>query len=78
MPDTFQSSADALTAIQAHPLCAEYLATPTKFCVFYPSTYRIPGGCAVQRGTDDLTALTLLYQQLETFWAAQRLQVSAT
>jgi hypothetical protein len=73
---TYQSEADALAAIQAHPLCADMLTTPTRYAVFYPPTYRIPGGVAVQRGMDDLAALNLLYERLQDFWNAQRLQIA--
>jgi hypothetical protein len=73
----FQAVSDAETAIQAHPLCAEFLTTPTQFVVYYPSTYTLPGGVTVKRGSDDLAALNLLWQRLENFWTAQTLQVSA-
>lgn len=77
MTDT--STVESVTAqIQAHPLCASFVTTPQKFVVFYPSTYVVPNGAAVQRGSDDLGALTLLYQRLENFWNAQRLQVPAS
>jgi hypothetical protein len=74
----YQTVSDATAAIEAHPLCAQFMTTPQKFCVFYPTTYTIPGGAAVARGNDDLAALNLLYQRLQTFWTAQHLQVSAS
>lgn len=83
MPDTspsspFTTTTDAIAAIQAHPLCAQWLATPQKYVVFYPSAYAIPGGAAVPVGTDPLASLNLLYQRLVNFWAAQRLQIPAS
>lgn len=76
MTDT--STVESMTAqIQAHPLCASFTVTPQKYVVFYPETYKVPGGAAVQRGSDDLAALTLLYQRIDNFWNAQRLQVAA-
>jgi hypothetical protein len=74
----FTTVADAQAAIQAHPLCAQFLTTPQKYVVFYPAAYTIPGGAAVAIGTDQLAALNLLYQRLENFWNAQLLQVPAT
>lgn len=73
--DTFQSSGDALAGVKAHPLCSSYMETPSKYVVFYPDTYRIPSGTAVQKSGDVLADLSLLYRQLENFWQAQRLQV---
>lgn len=73
----YQSNADAIAAIQAHPVCAEYFSTPGSFVVFYPDAYKIPGGASVPRGLDDLAALNLLYDRIEQFWQAQRLQVPA-
>lgn len=64
--------------IEAHPLCASFVTTPQKFVVFYPDAYVIPGGTAVQRGSDDTAALQLLLQQLNGFWDVQSLQVPAT
>lgn len=74
---TYQSKAEAVAAIQAHPLCADYMETPGSFVVFYPDTYRIPGGASLPRGMDELATLNMLYDRLEQFWQAQRLQVSA-
>jgi hypothetical protein len=74
----FTTVAEAQAAIEAHQLCQSFLTTPTQFAVFYPDTYKIPGGASVKRGNDDLAALTLLYQRLDNFWNAQRLQVAAT
>ena len=71
------SVSDAQTAVLAHPLCADFVTTPQKFVVFYPDAYTIPGGCAVQRGSDDLSALQLLLRQLDDFWNVQTLQIAA-
>jgi len=74
--NSFVTLSDALAAVYAHPLCQSFQETPTQYVVFYPSTYKIPGGVTVQRGLDDLAAMTLLYQRLDDFWNAQRLQVA--
>lgn len=74
---SYQTASDAQAAIEAHPLCAQFMSTPGSFVVFYPDTYKMPGGAAVQRGMDDLAALNMLYDRIEQFWQAQRLQVSA-
>lgn len=76
MPDT--SANDALNAVKSHPLCQSYLETPTRYVVFYPSAYKIPGGAAVQKSGDVVADLTLLYQRMENFWQVQRLQVAKT
>ena len=74
----FATVADATAAIQAHPLCAQFMATSQKYVVFYPTAYTIPGGAAVAIGNNPLASLNLLYQRLQTFWQSQTLQVSAT
>ena len=74
----FATTADAIAAIQAHPMCSEFMTTPTKYVVFYPDAYKIPGGAAVPIGTNQVASLTLLYQQVDAFWQAQRLQIPAS
>lgn len=75
---TFSSQSDVLAAVQAHPLCASYLETPTQYVVFYPAAYKIPGGTSVRKSlAGALPDLTLLYTRLENFWTAQTLQISA-
>jgi hypothetical protein len=82
MPDTstndFATLADAQAAVEAHPLCQSFAVTPSRFVVFYPDTYKIPGGAAVDRGNDELAAMALLYKRIDDFWKSQRLQVERT
>lgn len=73
---TFATADAATAAIEAHPLCVSFTETPTRYAVFYPAAYKIPGGASVMRGTDDLTALTVLFNRMEDFWNQQRLKVS--
>lgn len=74
---TYTTVADATAAIQAHSICSLFMATPMKYVVYYPPSYTVPGGALVDRGGDDLAALNLLYDQIDTFWNAQRLQIAA-
>lgn len=74
---SYQTVSDATAAIQAHPLCASFMATPGSYVVFYPDAYTIPGGASVPVGIDPLASLNLLYDRIDQFWQAQRLQVSA-
>lgn len=69
----------ATAAIQAHPVCATFKAIPAAFVVYYPPTYTVPGGAMVKRGApeNDLVMLNQLYDLIDRFWSAQRLQVPA-
>jgi hypothetical protein len=73
---SYPTTSEAMTAIQAHQLCASMVTTPTQYVVYYPATYKVPGGVAVKRGNDDLAALNRLYDLLDNFWNAQTLQVA--
>lgn len=75
---SYLTVSDAQAAVEAHPLCASFMNTPGSFVVFYPDTYKIPGGASVPKGINQLAALNLLYDRIDAFWQAQRLQVSAT
>jgi hypothetical protein len=68
---------EATAAIKAHSVCAVFQTTPGFFVVYYPNSYRIPGGASVKRGTDDLSALNQLYDTIDRFWTTQRLKVAA-
>ena len=72
---TFQTEADAIAAIEAHPVCQAFVQTPNNYAVYYPSTYSIPGGVTVPIGLDPIASLTTLYGLIDNFWNAQRLQV---
>lgn len=74
---SYQTESDAQAAIEAHPLCASFNATPGSFVVFYPDTYTLPGGASVPRGLDALASLNRLYDTIDNFWQAQRLKVAA-
>jgi len=73
---SYQTESDAQAAIEAHPACAQFMNTPGSFVVYYPAAYVIPGGTRVPKGTDPLASLNLLYDRIDAFWQAQRLQVT--
>lgn len=75
MTVTFQSEDEAIAAIQAHPVCAQFIATPINYAVFYPDAYVVPGGASVPRGLRALDSLIQLYVTIDRFWQAQRLQI---
>lgn len=72
----FTSVAEAQAAIEAHPICESLTITSTRYVVFYPSAYRVSGGVSVMRGSNDLAALNVLYERIDTFWKSQRLQIA--
>ena len=63
--------------IKAHPVCAEFMALPGAYVVYYPPAYVIPGGYTVPRAGNDAAELALLYAQIDAFWQAQRLKTPA-
>jgi hypothetical protein len=65
----FTDVATAAAAIQAHSLCAEFLAIAGRYLVYYPPKYRIPGGATVVRTGNDVAALNSLYNQIVSFAA---------
>jgi hypothetical protein len=77
MTDTSANDlAVAQALVEAHPICQSFMSTPSQFVVFYPDTYKIPGGASVKRGLDDVAAMNQLYRVIDDFWNAQRLQVA--
>lgn len=73
---SYQTASDAQAAIEAHPACAQFMSTPGSYVVYYPAAYVIPGGASVRVGVDPLASLNLLYDRIDAFWQAQRLQVT--
>lgn len=73
----YQTLDEAKAAIQAHPICVSFVELPRSFVVYYPAAYTINGGALVQRGGNDLAACNLLYDRIDAFWNAQRLQIAA-
>lgn len=73
---SYQTESDAQAAIEAHPACAQFMSTPSSYVVYYPAAYVIPGGASVPVGVDPLASLNLLYDRIDAFWQAQRLQIT--
>lgn len=65
----FNDVPTATAAIQAHPLCAEFVSMTGRYLVYYPPQYRIPGGVMVIRSGNDVAALNTLYNQMVSFAA---------
>jgi len=72
----YTSIAEAQAAIRALPACASLIENPSTFVVYYPDGYKMPQGCLVKRGTDDLGALNLLYENVVKWWDSQRLKLT--
>jgi hypothetical protein len=74
---TYTDIPTATAAIQAHPACSTFKALPGAYVVYYPAAYVVPSGTTVRRGSNDLVSLNLLYDNIDRFWTAQRLQLPA-
>jgi hypothetical protein len=67
---SFTDTDSAIAAIQAHPACAEFVTLPGKYVVYYPFPGKMPGGALADRKGNDLAALTLLYNKIDSFWSS--------
>lgn len=56
----FETVDEAVTAIKAHPMCAQFIETDQRYIVYYPRG----SGMTIARVGDDLRTLTLLYKRL--------------